>query len=588
VTRTITARRWLRLRLGRRKAIDLVVIVVLLTAICAGGAVWRVTWIGRRLLHDWVVGAIDQGSGGVYQLRIGQVHFDWTFPPGIAVDSFSLATRRALNARRPQPLPGLRLALYRCTISGVRFFTLVRNAGLIANSFGCESGNLMIQMPRRAHANGPGSPNPAPAGRAFGERQAFLVFQQGVRLPSYAPRIRITQVVFPRIALDVRLPRTANGALRFELGQLQWSMANVVIDPADTTAASRPLFSRTIELAASNFTTHPDRAMTVRVGLLRTSLTDSTLEVRGVAFTPSQSGADFRRSRRHRHDLINLTVGRITAEGIDFGAFMVGQGVRARRIEVDSFRIAVTNDKRLPERSPGSPHRTPQRWIADLDETLSLDSLRVRNGEVVYREHAAGRASSGVITFARIEAAAANVSHFVGRRTSDDPMTLTARAHIQHAGQLDVRFVVPLDASRFDMTFRGTLGAMSALDFNPFVRETDALRISNGQVAGIAFNVAVKHGVASGTITPRFNDLAVSITRHGSGGILGGGGIVGGAARGIATFAANLVVVRGNNPDNPADAPRSGTIHHTFTPDETLIAFIWSTLRGGLLSVVKK
>src|SRR4029078_2451295 len=122
-----------------------------------------------------------------------------------------------------------------------------------------------------------------------------------------------------------------------------------------------------------------------------------------------------------------LTVGHVTAQGVDFGAFIGGQGVHARRIEVDSFRIDITSDKRLAEGPPGPPHRTPQQWIADLDETLILDSLRGRNGEVVYREHAPRRAHLGVVTFARIEAAAANVSHFAGRRTSSDPMTLTAR-----------------------------------------------------------------------------------------------------------------------------------------------------------------
>jgi hypothetical protein len=587
VTRTITARRWLRLHLGRRKAIDLAVIVVLLSAICVGGAMWRATWMVRRLLHNWVVATIDQGSGGVYQLRIGHVHFDWAFPPGIAVDSFSLATRRALNAGRPQPLPGLRIALYRCTISGVHFFTLVSNSGFIADSFGCESGNLMVQIPRRARARGPGGASPA-SGRAFGERQAFLVMQQNVRLPSYAPQIRIAQVVFPRLALDVRLPRTATGAIQLQLEQLEWNMTNVVIDARDAAATARPLFSRTIELAASNFVTHPDRATAVRVGSLRTSLTDSTLEVRGIAFQPSTSGAGFRKGRRTRHDLINLTVGSIVAQGIDFGALVVGQGVRARRVDVDSFRMDITSDKRLPDGSPHSSHRTPQRWIADLDETFSLDSLRVHNGQLVYREHAPGRARPGVITFARIEVAAANVSHFVGWRMSDHPMTVAARAHIQNAGQVDLQVVIPLDAPRFDMSVRGTLGAMSAQEFNPFAVPTGALQIENGRVTGGAFSIVVRHGEATGTITPRFSDLSISVTRKGSTGILGNGGILGGAARGIASFAANRFVMRANNPDGPANAPRIGAISHTFKSSETLIAFLWVSLRDGLLSVVKK
>jgi hypothetical protein len=117
--------------------------------------------------------------------------------------------------------------------------------------------------------------------------------------------------------------------------------------------------------------------------------------------------------------------------------------------------------------------------------------------------------------------------------------------------------------------------------------ETQALRIENGHIAGVAFSAVVKNGVASGTITPRFSDLSLSVTRSGSEGILGSGGILGGAARGIASFASRLTV-RANNPDSPVNAPRSGAISHTFVPDETLIAFLWAGVRDGLVSVVRK
>jgi hypothetical protein len=193
-----------------------------------------------------------------------------------------------------------------------------------------------------------------------------------------------------------------------------------------------------------------------------------------------------------------------------------------------------------------------------------------------------------VITFARINVAAANVSHFVGRRTSADPMTLRAQAYIQNVGEINVHVAIPLDAPRFDMRLRGTLGAMPAQAFNTFAVPTGALQIENGQVATSTFRVTVHHGVASGEITPRFNDLSVSITRKGSTGILGNGGILGGAARGIASFAANKLVMRANNPDNATSAPHSGTISHTYKSSETLIAFLWLSLRDGLLAVIKK
>jgi hypothetical protein len=192
-----------------------------------------------------------------------------------------------------------------------------------------------------------------------------------------------------------------------------------------------------------------------------------------------------------------------------------------------------------------------------------------------------------VLTLARIEATAANVSHVVGRRTSGDSVTLTARARLLGAGQLDLRAVVPLDAPRFDMTIRGTLGAMPATALNAFFVETGALQVESGRVARIGFRVAVRNGMATGTVTPRYSGLSVSVTREGSHGILGGGGILGGAARGIASLAA-AQKLRADNPDRSENAPLVGAIRRTFTSDKTLIAFLWVSLRDGLLLVLKR
>jgi hypothetical protein len=407
------------------------------------------------------------------------------------------------------------------------------------------------------------------------------VLQQGLRLPSYAPRVGISQITFPDLAFDFRLPRGRGSETRLVLQRLQWRMTDLVIDPADTTAASRPLFSRTIELVANNFVAHPDSAIAVRVGLLRASLIDSTLEVRGI-------GVDLAGSRRYRHAVIKLAVGRTMVQGIDFGALTVGQGARARHLEIDSLGIDVLSDMRPPKNPGRRPRSTPQQWIADLDMTVSLDSLVVRNGEVVYREQRAGRARPGVLTFAGIEATAVNVIHRVDRRRGRDTMSLTATARVQNVAPLEVQFAMPLDAPQFDMTFRGTLGAMPATALNPFVEEVLPLRIADGQVAGVSFSAAVNAGVARGRITPRYTDLSVEVMRRGSGGILGGGGVLGGAARGIASFVANQWKVRGNNPDNPTKPPRSGRIRHAFRPDQTLPAFLWASVRDGLLQVVRQ
>ncbi|OLE18040.1 MAG: hypothetical protein AUG50_07200 [Betaproteobacteria bacterium 13_1_20CM_3_63_8] len=541
----------------RRTVIGLAV----LTALLAGGAWWRAAWIANQLLRSWAAGIIAEKSGDVYRLDVGRIRFNFALRR-IAVDSILLTTNRTLNTLQPRPLAVLRFAFRQCTISGVHLITLILNSGLIADSFGCRAVSVAVVVP-------PSIGLPDTLGQLHAAPRAFLTVQQSLRLPSFAPRVRIARSDFPHVSLDFRLQRARASA-------------------ADTAVAARPLFSRTVELAAGNFVGHLDSATAVRVGALQASLTDSTLDARGIAFAPTVSDAAFGRSQRYRRGLIKTTVGRIAVQGIDVGAFVIGQGLRARRVELDSLRLDIMSDRRRASNPQRERRRTPQGWIANLGRTVSVDSVLIRHGEIVYRERRGDHDQAGVLTFARLGVVAVNVRHFIGRRTSSDSMSVSATAHLQNVGLLNVHFVVPLDAPRFDMSFRGTLGAMPAASFNVFIRETMPLRLTNGEVVGISFKANVTHGVANGSVTPRYNDLSVAVTRRGSTGMMGGGGILGGAARGIASLAGNWMKVRANNPNSEGAMPRSGTIRHTFTSDETLPAFLWASVRDGLLAVVRK
>jgi hypothetical protein len=560
----------------RRTVIGLAV----LSALLAGGAWWRAAWIVNQLLGSWAEATVAEKSGDVYRLDVGRVRFNLALRR-VAVDSILVTTNRTLNALRPRPLAALRFAFHQCTISAVHLTTLILNGGLVAESFGCRSVSIAVVVP-------PSDGVPDTVGQPRAARRAFLAVQQSLRLPSFAPRIRIARSDFPRVSLDFRLQRVRGGDTRLQLGDLRWRIGGFAIDPADTAAAARPLFSRSVELATGNFVGHLDRTTAVRVGALQASLTDSTLDIRGIAFAPPVSDAAFGRSQRYRRGLIKTTVGRIAVQGIDVGAFVLAQGLRARRVELDSVQLDIMSDRRRASNPQRQRRRTPQGWIAGLDRTVSVDSVVIKHGEIVYRERRGDYAQAGVLTFARLEVVAVNVRHVRGRRTSSDPMTLSATAQLQNIGRLDAQFVVPLDAPRFDMSFRGTLGAMPVTSLNPFIRETMPLRLTNGRVVGISFHATVTDGVARGAVTPRYNDLTVAVTQRGSSGIMGRGGVLGGAARGIASFFGNWMKVRANNPDEVAATPRSGTIRHTFTSDETLPAFLWAGVRDGLLAVVKR
>jgi hypothetical protein len=136
------------------------------------------------------------------------------------------------------------------------------------------------------------------------------------------------------------------------------------------------------------------------------------------------------------------------------------------------------------------------------------------------------------------------------------------------------------------MAFAGTLGPMAAARLNEFLERVYPWKIARGQIQRIDFDVRVRAGVASGTVTPHYRDLSIKVTGRGADGLLGTGGVIGDAARGVASAMARAKV-NGRNPEAGKPAS-SGTVAYTFTQRETLVAFVWHSLRQGLLAIVRK
>jgi hypothetical protein len=554
--------------MGARRKVTGAVVLGVLAAVLLGVVGWRASGIIKVLLGNWAVETVAQRSGGVYRLAVGQVRLNWLLRR-VTVDSVRLTTNVGVNAKRLPPLLDLTVAFDRCTLSGVHLVTLALGRGFVAGSFGCRKGSVALSGVR--------APQGAPIPR-------FLVPSTVPSPPANVPRVRISRVDFPNLALRVRLPHAGPGETRFALERARWSMVDFAIDPADSAAASRPLFSRVVELAVDSAVIRPDSVTAARISHFRASLTDSTLDAEGLAFGPSVPLAEFERGP-YRPDIVQVGMARARMQGMDFGALVLGRGVRARRVTVDSLHVKITSDYRGPQQVMS--HRTPQQWIAELGQTVEVDSVAVHEGEVEYREVRPNQDWPGVLTFGHVEATGAPVRHVDGRKSIADSMILTATAQLLRAGRLDVRIAFPFDAPAFDMGYRGSLGPMPATAFNLVLEHLENWKIARGQVEKIDFSVAVHDGVARGALTPLYSGLSVQVTGHGSGGILGLHGIIGGAVRGLASAVAGSKV-NDRNPGAPLKAPRGGTIHHVYARSETLPGFLWVSLREGILGVLLK
>jgi hypothetical protein len=368
--------------------------------------------------------AVARESGAVYELRVGLADVSW-LRGRLAFDSIAILTRDTVNLARPRQLATLTGVLRNCEVRGVEVVRLVMRRGFDAKALRCNTGELFVRVPPRQLDSVEVAPS---------EHRSFLVRMRAVELPAAVPVIRIAEIDFPSLMFDFRSARAGGGRQLFEVERLRVHLADFHTDPGDSASAARPLMSGVVEVSATNVFAKMGTIHGVRIAEARASVTDSALELRQVVLDTAVSAADLRKARPWVHTLTRIGAANMTLRGFDLGALVLGDGFRARTIDVDSLRVTSAKETRRPINPRSPTRRTPQAWFAALGQTVAIDSLRVHAGAVRFSEIRAGRDRPGVMTFDRITATATNVYHRDRRSNSGDVMTLVTRSYLQNQG----------------------------------------------------------------------------------------------------------------------------------------------------------
>jgi len=570
-------------------ALVFVGVVVMLWALSS-----RATRLVNSLVRDFATEQTTVLSDSVYVLQVGQLHFNWPLR-SVALDSILLVTDTTRNAGRTVPLATLAVALRKCRITGIEVTRLLLARGFSIDEFGCDEVTLSSDRPADSAA-----PAPRPVARPTtglrdttraqsGSRAAgaFLTVQRALVLPRQVPALHVAQVVFPTVAIALRRREAGGNDFTFDLERAQLRVSGVAIDPADSAAATRPLFSQSVVLTAQGTAVQPDTVSRIAVGGLEVNLTDSTVVVRDVSYGPQISDAQYRRLSPWRHERIRFAAGRVQFTGLDVGAFAGTGALLARTLELDSFRFDIRTDKRLPKRpGPSRPKRTLQAFIGTRPREFRIDTIRIRRAAILYEEWAERRDAPGRLAITDVELDATSFRHVPGRVSEADPFIVDVRALFLERGRVRLHLEVPLDAPRFTMRVNGSLGPMPATALNPFLSQIMPVEVKGGQVQGVTFSFRVTDGLARGQLTPLYTGLDANITGTGATGIVGRRGLFGGIVRGAAELAAGLKV-RFDNPAHPGEQPRSGAINRRFQ-GESLISFFVKALVSGLMPVVVK
>lgn len=597
---TQTRRRWVR---G-----SLAILVILLVA--GGTGAWLLVEVAvdADFLQGLANDLLARTGGGLYRVQIGGADKSLMRGSLVARDvRLSVAPEARSRLGEQEALPALRFELQvdEVGIGGVDLLRLAWSRDLVADRFFVESPRIrlladdeLVTRPPSGNADGTmleARPAPQP-GNTTHQRMARAL-----------PRLHVQRVAIENVALSLESPGDDDGSGRVSdsnapsappssrsaaldsppvetIEGISIHLENLRVDPSSAADPERVLYSDDVRLEVQRYARLlGDGDHELEVGPISASTRDGTFRFDTLVYRPTVSETEFLARSGGPDDRIEVELGPVRVTGMQYHRLIERLHLVADTVAIERFDLSMLEDERKsdsePDERPGMPHD----FFQSLGTLLHVEAVELGRGRVTYAERAPDGSRPGRITFSEIRGRITNVTNDPDRMGPKTPAVAELRSRVEGAAtaDLELRWELPLLSPRPTMFYRGRLEQFDARLFNSLLPDLEGMRITDGRVEWLEFDVQVGTRLAAGGIAGVYEDLSVSFEDK----------VTGERSLGdrLRSFAANTLVIRGDSEAGPdGRAEHMGRIEYRLEPDDPFFAIVWKALRSGLLDLIER
>jgi len=315
----------------------------------------------------------------------------------------------------------------------------------------------------------------------------------------------------------------------------------------------------------------------LEVGATRLGLTGGSFTALEVTLQPDSTELARRRAAGSPvRTWYAITIPRLEATGINRRALLRGD-FDVLDVVAQGLDLQVWVDRQIPEREAPDTTLLPHEQLQAAAREISVGRASVADGRVRYFERSADGARFALLEFDSVQASAAAITNrdTGGLEAGVVPIELAGRlggkARIASTMLYDTR------SPGFTLVVNGGLGPTDGRLLNPLLMDLEGVRIAEGEVDSIAWELEVEDGVAAGRMVARYRELVMErldkVTRDQD------------VGDEIASFLGNTFTLIRSNPTD-GEPVRVVPLAHRRAPHEAFLRFLWVTLRGGLLTTV--
>jgi hypothetical protein len=338
--------------------------------------------------------------------------------------------------------------------------------------------------------------------------------------------------------------------------------------PADFAGASMDVHSIVVVSPQAQYELH--------CGLLHISVPDSVITLEDLELHPSAGDEEFFAASNFRRTRFRVAVPEVKAMGVGCLALLQGQQSSARSAIIGDARIDILIDKyKAVERDTARP-LMPNDLLRLIARTITVDSVVLHNGGMLYGEQYRKASQPAVITLDSMQVSIRGID--IHPRDSG-AVLIYADGDFMKSARMHLLMSIPLSSQEFSFHYSGALRGMDLSALNGFLETAEQMRITAGVLQGATFNINVAAGHASGNVRAVYRNLTLAVINRETGSAKG-------FADGIASFVANTFKIHGTNVPDRSGSLKIGEVKYVRHRQDPFFRFCWFALRSGVGDVV--
>ncbi|MBA3665724.1 MAG: hypothetical protein H0W61_16195 [Bacteroidetes bacterium] len=305
------------------------------------------------------------------------------------------------------------------------------------------------------------------------------------------------------------------------------------------------------------------------------SYSDSLLTVDSIQLVPKFARKDFNEAAGKQSSRKKLALSAISFNKMDLNLFIEHNWFISKSLVVEKLNLDLYLDKNAefkPKRKPSI-----QEAIRSIPFFIKIDSIFLKNANIVYDLLPRGAKQSGRITFNNMSTTLVGLRNDTASYTSESKLKLKIRCLVLNKAKLTGEYVFPLNTIQNVFDCSGKASNISLTEFNSMLENSASISVKSGKLDTMYFSFHSNGQKTKGSMKFLYHDLNVELINRDN--------KKQGLKKKLLTFVANKFVVINENP-RKGEGPRVTQIEYEYYPYKAIFYNTWKSLQSGILPAI--